>query len=48
MANPPFNVNKFDKAKLEGDRRYPFGLPKAANAQPRETEFTEHTKNLHE
>ena len=31
MANPPFNVNKIDKAKLEGDKRYPFGLPKADN-----------------
>ena len=29
MANPPFNVNKVDKAKLEGDRRFPLGLPKA-------------------
>ena len=32
MANPPFNVNKVDKAKLEGDSRFPFGLPKADNA----------------
>ncbi len=32
MANPPFNVNKIDKAKLEGDKRFPFGLPKADNA----------------
>jgi type I restriction enzyme M protein len=31
MANPPFNVNKIDKAKLEGDKRFPFGLPKADN-----------------
>jgi type I restriction enzyme M protein len=31
MANPPFNVNKIDKAKLEGDSRFPFGLPKADN-----------------
>ena len=31
MANPPFNVNRIDKAKLEGDRRYPFGLPRADN-----------------
>jgi type I restriction enzyme M protein len=31
MANPPFNVNKIDKPKLEGDLRYPFGLPKADN-----------------
>jgi type I restriction enzyme M protein len=32
MANPPFNVNKVDKAKLEGDQRFAFGLPKADNA----------------
>jgi len=32
MANPPFNVNRVDKTKLEGDRRFPFGLPKADNA----------------
>src|ERR1019366_9097693 len=32
MANPPFNVNKVDKAKLEGDNRFPFGLPRADNA----------------
>ena len=32
MANPPFNVNKVDKAKLEGDPRFPLGLPKADNA----------------
>jgi type I restriction enzyme M protein len=32
MANPPFNVNKVDKAKLEGDSRFPFGLPRADNA----------------
>jgi type I restriction enzyme M protein len=31
MANPPFNVNKIDKVKLEGDKRFPFGLPKADN-----------------
>jgi type I restriction enzyme M protein len=31
MANPPFNVNKIDKPKLEGDRRFPFGLPRADN-----------------
>jgi len=31
MANPPFNVNKVDKAKLEGDSRFPFGLPRADN-----------------
>jgi type I restriction enzyme M protein len=32
MANPPFNVNKVDKAKLAGDNRFPFGLPRADNA----------------
>ena len=32
MANPPFNVNKVDKTKLEGDKRFPFGLPKSDNA----------------
>ena len=31
MANPPFNVDKIDKDKLEGDRRFPFGLPRADN-----------------
>lgn len=31
MANPPFNVNKIDKTRLEGDRRFPFGLPRADN-----------------
>lgn len=32
MANPPFNVNKVDKTKLEDDPRFPFGLPKPDNA----------------
>jgi type I restriction enzyme M protein len=32
MANPPFNVNKVDKPKLEGSKRFPLGLPKADNA----------------
>jgi len=32
MANPPFNVNKVDKVKLEDDPRFPFGLPKPDNA----------------
>jgi type I restriction enzyme M protein len=32
MANPPFNVNGVDKAKLETDRRFPFGLPRTDNA----------------
>ena len=31
MANPPFNVNKIDKAKLEDDPRFPLGLPKPDN-----------------
>ena len=31
MANPPFNVNKIDKVKLEDDPRFPFGIPKADN-----------------
>lgn len=31
MANPPFNVNGVDKAKLEGDKRFPFGVPKPDN-----------------
>ncbi len=31
MANPPFNVNGVDKAKLAGDKRFPFGLPKTDN-----------------
>ncbi len=30
MANPPFNVDRIDKAKLEGDKRFP-ALPKADN-----------------
>ncbi|MCA1693840.1 MAG: SAM-dependent methyltransferase, partial [Actinobacteria bacterium] len=32
MANPPFNVNGVDKAKLEGDKRFPFGVPRPDNA----------------
>jgi type I restriction enzyme M protein len=31
MANPPFNVNKIDKARLADDPRFPFGLPRADN-----------------
>ena len=31
MANPPFNVNKIDKTKLEDDPRFPLGLPKRDN-----------------
>ena len=32
MANPPFNVNKVDKARLEDDKRFVFGIPKPDNA----------------
>ena len=32
MANPPFNVDKVDKERLADDPRYPFGLPRADNA----------------
>lgn len=32
MANPPFNVNKVDKAKLEDDPRFGLGLPTTDNA----------------
>ena len=32
MANPPFNVDKVDKERLKDDKRYPFGLPRADNA----------------
>ena len=32
MANPPFNVDKVDKARLKDDPRYPFGIPKRDNA----------------
>lgn len=32
MANPPFNVNGVDKSKLEGDKRFPFGIPRPDNA----------------
>lgn len=32
MANPPFNVDKVDKNKLAGDKRFPFGIPKPDNA----------------
>jgi type I restriction enzyme M protein len=31
MANPPFNVDKIKKDQLTGDKRFPFGLPKADN-----------------
>lgn len=32
MANPPFNVSGVDKERLEGDPRFPFGMPKNDNA----------------
>ena len=32
MANPPFNVDKVDKERLEDDPRFPFGMPKPDNA----------------
>ncbi len=28
----PFNVDEVDKSRLDGDRRYPFGRPRADNA----------------
>lgn len=31
MANPPFNVDKIKKEQLAGDKRFPFGLPRADN-----------------
>lgn len=32
MANPPFNVDSVDKERLKDDPRFPFGMPKADNA----------------
>lgn len=32
MANPPFNVSGVRKEELEGDWRFPFGIPKPDNA----------------
>lgn len=32
MANPPFNVDKVKKDRLAGDKRFPFGMPRADNA----------------
>lgn len=32
MANPPFNVSGVDKERLEGDLRFPFGMPRTGNA----------------
>lgn len=32
LANPPFNVNKVDKERLQTDPRFPFGMPRTDNA----------------
>ncbi|MDZ7853508.1 MAG: class I SAM-dependent DNA methyltransferase [Halomonas sp.] len=32
MANPPFNVSGVDKERLEGDVRFPLGMPRTDNA----------------
>ncbi|HEY5485425.1 MAG TPA: class I SAM-dependent DNA methyltransferase [Candidatus Cryosericum sp.] len=32
MANPPFNVDRVDKDRLKDDPRFPFGRPRADNA----------------
>jgi type I restriction enzyme M protein len=32
LANPPFNISDWWSAKLEGDKRWAFGTPPAANA----------------
>ncbi len=32
MANPPFNVKKVDKERLEDDPRFSFGMPRVDNA----------------
>jgi type I restriction enzyme M protein len=32
MANPPFNVNRVDKERIEDDPRFPFSLPSVDNA----------------
>lgn len=32
MANPPFNVNKVDKERLEDDPRFSLGMPRVDNA----------------
>jgi len=32
MANPPFNVSGVDKEAIEGDPRYPYGIPSTDNA----------------
>ena len=32
MANPPFNMSGVDKERLEGDARFPLGMPRPDNA----------------
>lgn len=32
MANPPFNVDRVDKERIKDDPRFPFGMPRADNA----------------
>jgi type I restriction enzyme M protein len=32
MANPPFNVNRVDKERIEDDPRFPLGVPNVDNA----------------
>ncbi len=32
MANPPFNVNRVERERLKDDPRFPFGMPRADNA----------------
>ena len=32
MANPPFNVDRVDKERIKDDPRFPYGLPRADNA----------------
>ncbi len=32
MANPPFNVDKVDKARIKDDPRFPLGMPRTDNA----------------
>jgi len=32
LANPPFNVNRVDKERIEDDPRFPFGVPNVDNA----------------
>ena len=32
MANPPFNVNRVDKERIEDDPRFPLGIPNVDNA----------------